>query len=78
MSNEAAALGADFALILTPSYFASAMTHDAIVKYFVAVADAVKIPVIIYNVPKFTNVEIQPRTVAQLAKHPNIIGIKHR
>jgi len=77
LSNECAKLGADFALILTPSYFGTGMTHDAMIKYFVDVADAVKIPVIIYNVPKFTNIELQPRTVAQLAKHPNIIGIKH-
>jgi len=77
LTNECAKLGATHALILTPSYFGTAMTHDAMIKYFRAVADAVKIPVIIYNVPKFTNIEIQPKTVAELAKHSNIVGIKN-
>eukprot|EP01126_Amoeba_proteus_P055491 TRINITY_DN6893_c0_g1_i3.p1 TRINITY_DN6893_c0_g1~~TRINITY_DN6893_c0_g1_i3.p1 ORF type:complete len:183 (-),score=31.23 TRINITY_DN6893_c0_g1_i3:102-650(-) len=53
------------------------MNHDALVKYFTVVADAIKIPLLIYNVPKFTGIDIQARTVALLAKHPNIVGIKN-
>jgi 4-hydroxy-2-oxoglutarate aldolase len=53
------------------------MKPAAYVKYFYAVADKTNIPVIIYNVPKFTGVDIEAETVAQLAKHPNIVGIKN-
>ncbi len=47
------------------------------INYYIAVADSVKIPVIIYNVPKFTNVNIHPDTVAELSEHNNIVGIKN-
>ncbi len=77
LSNEAAKLGADAALILTPSYYKSQMKGEAFIKYFTAVADAVAIPVLIYNVPKFTGVSIEPETVAKLSEHPNITGIKN-
>jgi 4-hydroxy-2-oxoglutarate aldolase len=77
LSNESAERGADFVLILTPSFYKSEMKHGAFIKYFTAVADAVKIPVIIYNVPKFTGVDIEADTVAKLSDHPNIIGIKN-
>jgi 4-hydroxy-2-oxoglutarate aldolase len=77
LSNESVARGADFLLILTPSFYKSEMKHEAFIKYFTAVADAVKIPVIIYNVPKFTGVDIEAETVAKLSEHPNIVGIKN-
>lgn len=77
LSNESAERGADFVLILTPSFYKSEMKHSAFIKYFTAVADSVKIPVIIYNVPKFTGVDIDAETVAKLSEHPNIVGIKN-
>ncbi len=77
LSNDIAELGADYALVVTPSYYKSEMKHNSFIKYFTMVADAVKIPVILYNVPKFTGVDIQAETVAQLAEHPNIVGIKN-
>lgn len=77
LTNDSAERGADYALILTPSFYKSEMKPAAYVKYFFTVADKTNIPVIIYNVPKFTGVDIEPETVAQLAKHPNIIGIKN-
>ncbi|KAF0141337.1 MAG: dihydrodipicolinate synthase/N-acetylneuraminate lyase [Stygiobacter sp.] len=77
LTNESAERGADYALILTPSFYKSEMKPAAYIKYFYAVADRTNIPVIIYNVPKFTGVDIEPETVAQLAKHPNIVGIKN-
>lgn len=76
LTNDAAKEGADAALIITPSFFKGRMNHKALVEYFSKVADCVSIPVIIYNVPKFTNVNIEPRTVKELSKHKNIIGIK--
>ena len=77
LSNDAADLGADYALILTPSFYKSEMKPAAYIKYFSAVADKTKIPVIIYNVPKFTGVDIEAETVAKLAEHKNIAGIKN-
>jgi len=76
LTNDAAKEGADVALILTPSFFKGRMDHEALVEYFTKVADSVNIPVIIYNVPKFTNVSIEARTVKELSKHENITGIK--
>lgn len=77
LTNSAAAEGADYALILTPFYYKSSMDHQAFVDYFTAVADGIKIPLIIYNVPKFTGVCIEVRTVSQLSLHPNIVGLKN-
>ena len=77
LSNDAANLGADAVLVLTPSFYKSQMKHEAFIKYFSAVAEGISIPLIIYNVPKFTGVSIEPETVAKLAEHQNIIGIKN-
>lgn len=77
MTNKAAELGADFALILTPSFYKSEMKHSSYIRYFNKVADSIKIPLIIYNVPKFTGVEIEAETVAELSQHKNIVGIKN-
>ncbi|PJA98270.1 MAG: dihydrodipicolinate synthase family protein [Ignavibacteriales bacterium CG_4_9_14_3_um_filter_30_11] len=76
LTNDAANVGTDVALILTPSFFKGSMNHEALLEYFITVADKIKIPLLIYNVPKFTNVTIEPRTVEELSKHKNIIGIK--
>lgn len=77
LSNDAADRGADYVLILTPSFYKSEMNPAAYIKYFFAVADKTKIPVIIYNVPKFTGVDIEAETVAKLSEHKNIVGIKN-
>ncbi len=77
LTNDAAKLGAGTALILTPSFYKGRMKHDAFIRYFNEVADSITIPLLIYNVPKFTGVSIEPETVAELAVHPNIIGIKN-
>lgn len=77
LSNDAADRGADYVLILTPSFYKSEMKPAAYIKYFSAVADKTKVPVIIYNVPKFTGVDIEAETVAKLAEHKNIVGIKN-
>ena len=77
LTNRAAEAGADYALVLTPSYYTNQMDSLAMLSYFERVADEVKIPIIIYNVPKFTSVNIQPETVAKLSEHENIVGIKN-
>ena len=77
LSNEASNAGAEYSLIKTPSFFKNNMNNKAMVEYFTNVADSIKIPVIIYNVTKFTNVNISLETVIKLSEHPNIIGIKN-
>jgi 4-hydroxy-2-oxoglutarate aldolase len=76
LCNEAADLGADYALVITPSFFKSEMKHRTFLNYYTKVADSVMIPVVIYNVPKFTNVNIETETVIELSSHPNIAGLK--
>ena len=76
LTNKAAELGADCALILTPFYYGGKMNDEALINYFTEVADDVNIPVLIYNVTKFTHVNISPKAVGVLSKHPNIIGMK--
>jgi len=67
---------ADAVLIITPSYFKGSMTDVALRKYYEKVADESPLPVILYNVPKNTGLDISAEVVAQLATHPNIIGLK--
>jgi len=76
LSNEAAELGANYALVITPSFFKSEMKHRSFLNYYTRVAESVMIPIIIYNVPKFTNVNIEVETIIELSTHPNIIGLK--
>jgi 4-hydroxy-2-oxoglutarate aldolase len=76
LTRLAAGAGADVALAVTPHYYAGKMTPDALVRHYHAVAEASPIPVMIYNVPKFTNVNIDPAAIARAAQHPNITGIK--
>ncbi len=76
LTRAAADAGADVALIMTPSFYSGEMSAAALRKHYEVVADASPIPVLIYNVSKFTHLVIAPAIVAQLAAHPNIIGIK--
>jgi len=75
-SRRAAALGADAVLVRTPSFYKGRMTADAFVGHYTAVADASPVPVLLYNYPAITGVNLLPETVARLAEHPNIVGIK--
>jgi 4-hydroxy-2-oxoglutarate aldolase len=76
LTNQAAENGADYALIITPSFFKSEMKHHTFINYYLKIADSVMMPIIIYNVPKFTAVNIEVETVLELSSHPNIIGLK--
>jgi 4-hydroxy-2-oxoglutarate aldolase len=75
-TRRAAALGADYALVRTPSFFRSQMTPAVLVRHFGAVADASSIPILLYNFPGQTGVNFSPETMATLAEHPNIAGMK--
>jgi 4-hydroxy-2-oxoglutarate aldolase len=76
LSRQAAEAGADAALLVTPHYYDSQMTPDSLFHHYQTVADGAPIPVLLYTVPKFTHVDIDAATVARLAGHPNIAGIK--
>lgn len=77
LSNGAADRGADYVLVLTPSFYKDQMKSGAFVRYFTEVADSIKIPLIIYNVPKFTGVNIEVNAVSKLSAHGNIVGLKN-
>jgi len=66
--------GADAAMVVTPFYFRP--TQEGIYNHFKELAEAVDIDIILYNIPIFTSVNIEPSTLRELAKIPNIIGIK--
>ena len=73
-AKTAEAFGADGLLAVTPYY--NKCTQNGIVAYYKAICEAVSIPVIAYNVPGRTGVEIQPATMAKIAEIPNVAGIK--
>ncbi len=76
LSREAVARGADALLVVTPNYFKSRMDSTALTTYFRAIAEGVRRSVIIYNIPQFTGIRMDPQTLAGLSRHPNIVGLK--
>ena len=74
LCKKAAELGADGALVITPYY--NKPNQEGLYKHFMAVADNSPIPVIMYNVPGRTCVNLLPETVERLAQHENIVGLK--
>jgi 4-hydroxy-2-oxoglutarate aldolase len=75
-SQKAAELGADFVSLLTPSYFKKRLTDEVMIKYYSDVAEAITIPVLVYNAPGFTGMTITPKTIETISSHPNIVGMK--
>jgi 4-hydroxy-2-oxoglutarate aldolase len=69
--------GADYAAVLPPHYFVSKMTDEVLIRHYSMVADRSKLPITIYNAPKFSaGLLISPAVIARLAEHPNIVGLK--
>jgi 4-hydroxy-2-oxoglutarate aldolase len=76
LTEKAAETGAHAAMIVTPHYYKPRMDHTALCAHYIFVADRSPIPIILYNVPGFTGVDLEARTIMELADHPNIIGLK--
>ena len=76
-TKRAAEIGADAAIVITPHYFTRAFGQAAAqVRHYIAVADASPIPIMLYNFPLNTGINLEPDTVAKIAMHPNVCGIK--
>jgi 4-hydroxy-2-oxoglutarate aldolase len=76
LSRAAAAEGADAVLVRPPSYYAAAVSPASLLDYFRAVAEASPIPVLVYNIPKYTHLPVAAGLLQQLASHPNVMGVK--
>ena len=74
LTKHAQAAGADFALMITPYY--NKPTQEGLFQHYKTVTDATKIPIVVYNVPGRTSVNLLPETMARLAAIPNIVGLK--
>ena len=74
LTRHARQAGADAALVVTPYY--NKPTQEGLYLHFTAIADAVDLPIIIYNIPPRSVVDMSVDTMARLAKHPNIVGVK--
>jgi 4-hydroxy-tetrahydrodipicolinate synthase len=74
LTRHAKDAGADAALIVTPYY--NKPTQEGMYRHFMAIADAVDLPIIIYNIPPRSVIDMSVETMARLAKHPNIVGVK--
>ena len=68
--------GADAIIVVTPSYYGPRLDHSALVAHYLNVADASELPVVLYNVPVYTRLDLPVSVVRELATHENIIGIK--
>lgn len=74
LTRHAHQAGADAALVVTPYY--NKPTQEGLYRHYMAIADAVDLPIIIYNIPPRSVVDMSVETMARLAKHPNIVGVK--
>ena len=74
LTAESKRAGASGALLISPYY--NKPTQEGLVRHYLAIADAVDLPLILYNIPGRTASRIEATTIAQLAEHPNIVGLK--
>jgi len=74
LTRHAKQAGADAALVVTPYY--NKPTQEGLYRHYMAIADAVDLPIIIYNIPGRSVVDMSNETMGRLAKHPNIVGVK--
>jgi 4-hydroxy-2-oxoglutarate aldolase len=75
-TNRLAGLGVKAALVRTPGYYRSQMTAQALETFYLAVAEASRLPVLIYNFPQNTGIALESSLIVRLARHSNIAGLK--
>jgi len=75
-ANRLAGLGADAVLVKPPHYYKSLMSPEVIKRFYFDVADKSAVPVLIYNIPQNTGIAVEPSTIVELSRHPNIAGVK--
>ena len=76
LTEKAAGIGADAAIIVNPNYYKSQMTTPVLVNHYRLIADASPIPIVIYNLPPATGIDMSADLLVELSHHPNIIGVK--
>ena len=76
LTRAAAEVGADAVLVINPHYYKNRLDDASLIQHYTAVADASPIPVIIYNMPASTGLDLDAQTVVSLSRHGNIIGMK--
>ena len=75
-TNRIAEMGVDAVLVRPPSYYKSKMNLEALRAHYLSVADGARVPVFIYNIPQNTGIFLESRLIIDLARHPNVIGLK--
>jgi len=76
LTEQAAGIGADVAIVITPSYYPSKMDGHAMHRHYLELAERSSLPLLLYNMPANTSVDLSAETVVELSQHPNIVGIK--
>jgi len=76
LSRAAGEEGADVVLVRPPSYYSAGTTPATLLSHFLAIADASTVPVLIYNIPKYTHIALPPDLLQRLSEHQRIIGVK--
>jgi len=76
LAEFAASQNYDAVLVRTPNYYSPQMRSLEMLTYFRVIADSSPLPVVLYNIPKFTHYDLPVEVIAELAQHPNIIGLK--
>jgi 4-hydroxy-2-oxoglutarate aldolase len=74
--KKVAQAGADAVLLITPHFYRPAITQETLIQYYMDVADASPVPILLYSMPALTGVRIEPATIARLSQHENIVGVK--
>lgn len=75
-TNSLPGRGIAAVLVRPPSYYKSKLTREALKAHYLAVAEASRLPVLVYNMPQNTGISLEPRLIVDLAPHPNIMGLK--
>lgn len=75
-TRQAADIGADAAIIVNPSYYKGMMTPSVLARHYLVIAEASPIPIMLYNMPLATGIDMSRDTIIECSRHPNIVGMK--